>query len=210
MKQAVPPPIPAIPRPAGLAKPLSAHGREWLFRVVIVVALLGSVGLAWWTLLKVMVPLQRQSRERSQTLSHLSTEVDQLERKWSKADIARVQSAYNLAHSRLFSDQAALEGWLAKANQPATAWGLETKVEFGKSATRNTNDVKLAIIPANVSVQVLAKASDEESAFQRLIRMGRQLTAEGKRADLTEVTVTGGTNVVLSAMLSFELWGSEE
>src|SRR5437879_13061898 len=68
--------------------------REVIFRVIIAVVVLGSVGLAWWSFAKVLPPLQNKARELSANLSGLSIEVDGLDGKWPKAAAEQVTNSY--------------------------------------------------------------------------------------------------------------------
>jgi hypothetical protein len=43
-----------------------------------------------------------------------------------------------------------------------------------------------------------------------MLRLGQQLGAEGKRADLSELTVNGGPLSITKGVLVFNLWAGEE
>src|SRR5881394_1240973 len=122
--QAIPPPIPASqkpaaqPSPARIAKPAqppiatestsAAPARrpavmakakkltQWevLFRVTVFVVILASVAFAWWAYSQRLIPLQKQSRELTSANSALSTEVDKIDRKWSKEDAELIRARY--------------------------------------------------------------------------------------------------------------------
>src|SRR5262245_30282625 len=76
-----PPPSPEGSAPPPKIRPVMAKARkltQWevLFRVIVVVFILASIGLAWWSYSQRFMPLQKQSRELSSANSALSTEVD--------------------------------------------------------------------------------------------------------------------------------------
>lgn len=205
----LPPVIPARVR-AGVAQNSRLRRRELLFRLVILLLLAVSLALAWWTFDKVFNPAQKQSREMTTKLAAITAEVDQLERKWGKAEADDIRRKYRQAYGRLFADQAALETWLASLREQATPLGLQTEIDFGQSRMAATNEQGLAIVPASVSVEVQPLPGGNETPYQRLLRFTRQLAAEGKRADLAEMTVEGGLASIPRATLVFSLWAGEE
>jgi outer membrane murein-binding lipoprotein Lpp len=183
---------------------------ELLFRVVIFLVLIASLALAWLTFTKVFVPAQRQSRELSAKFAALSSDVDQLERKWGPAEADEIRRSYREVYGQLFADQSALEAWLANLQAQAGPLGLEAVVDFGQSSPAATNEQKLAVVSASVSLEVRPVPGRVESPYQRLLQFTRQLAAEGKRADLAEMTVVGGTTSIPQATLVFSLWAGEE
>jgi len=191
-------------------QPQKLNRREALFRAAIVVVLLASLALAWWTFVQRLVPLQRQSRELTSRVGRLSTEVDSLERKWTPAQVEQIRASHKQAHSTLFADENALGAWLQHLEEQATPLALDFKLEFGKSTAQTNSPEKLAVIPATVSIDFQPALGTAESAYQRLLRLGRQLAAEGKRADLAELTAMGGANSVTRASLVFNLWAGED
>ena len=207
-------PIP-IPVPLKLPpKPLQARpfrSREWVFRLVIVLLLVGSVALAWWSLKFRLLPAQKQSRELSVSVTRLSTEVDDLERQWSKVKQDQVARRLNQAHAQLFDTQDAVENWLFNIKAQSDPLLLDAKASLGKSIPKTTNGQDVAIIPATVSVSVapIFGVQDRESPYQRILRFSERLATLQKRADLIDLTVAGGTNSVSSASLVFHLWAGE-
>lgn len=209
MTDARPPRIPE-PRRVVSAQPRKFNRRETLFRVVVVVALIASLTLAWWALTQNLVPLQKRSRELTTALSHLSAEVDTLDRKWAPADAEQIRKQYQESHSQLFADEAALTAWLNHLAEQAEPLALEVKVDFGKSNPQTSPDEKLAVIPTTVSLEVHPTPGGAESPYQRLLLLGQQLAAEGKRADLAELDVFGGPSSITRAVLVFNLWAGED
>ena|SRR5438034_3325348 len=204
-----PPPIPTGAQVAVAGSP-RLNKWELLFRVVILCVLVVSLALAWWTFTKVFMPVQRQSRELSAKFTALSSEVDQLDRKWGQADADEIRRSYREVYGQLFADQSALEAWLANLEAQAGPLGLEARVDFGQSTSAATNEQKLAIVSASVSLEVRPVPGKVEAPYQRLLRFTRQLATEGKRADLAEITVVGGTTSISRATLVFSLWAGEE
>jgi len=226
-------PVPSKPPPPRIAKPQLApistevaapgpHVRsgvmakakklthwEVLFRVAVVLVMLGSIAFPWWTYSARLVPLQKQSRDLTSANSVLSAEVDKMDRKWSKEDAEFIRAKYKEVYSSLFEDKAAFEDWLARLKKRASTLSLEVQVDFGKYAPQ-VSEEKLAIMPASVTLQVNPLPGSKDSPYQRLLRLGQQLSTEGKRADLAELNVIGGVGSITNATLVFNLWVGEE
>jgi hypothetical protein len=227
-----PPPVVAKPPPPRIAKPEVPLGTEalspgpggrttvmakakklthWevIFRIGVVLVMLASIAFPWWTYSERLIPLQKESRDLTSSNSALSAEVDKMDRKWSKDDAEFIRAKYKEVYSSLFADEAALQEWLDRLQKRALPLSLDVKVDFGKG-TPQMSDERLAIIPASVTLQVHPMPNAKDSPFQRLLRLGQQLGTEGKRADLAELTVIGGTGSITNAILVFNLWAGEQ
>jgi len=183
---------------------------EAVFRTIVVLVILGSLALTWWAFTMRFVPTQNRSRELTTAVSRLSSELDVLERKWTKEETAEIRARYTELHTQLFADTAALQAWMSRLEEMAAPLSLQATVEFGNTVPQLTNDYKVAFIPANVSLEVHPVPNSSESPYQRLLRLGQKLAAEGKRADLAEMTVAGGPTSITKAQLVFNLWAGEE
>lgn len=182
---------------------------EVIFRITVVIVMLGSIAFPWWTYSARLIPLQKQSRDLTSANSALSAEVDKMDRKWSKDDAEFIRAKYKEVYSSLFPDEAALGEWLDRLQKRALPLALDVRFNLGKGVTQ-LRDEKLAIVPASVTLQVHPMPNAKDSPYQRLLRLGQQLSTEGKRADLAELTVIGGTGSVTNAVLVFNLWASEQ
>lgn len=204
------PPVLSGQRTVSVAQPRKVNRWEMVFRIAIAGALMISMGLAWWTLTRQLVPLQQQSRGMSMTVSRISDEIDALQRKWSQADAEQIRSRYKELRTQLFADEESMHAWLARLDEAAGPLVLDLKVDFGASTAQLTNDLKVAVIPARVSIEVHPMPGGTESPYQRLLRFGQQLGTEGKRADLAELSVVGGTSSITRALLVFNLWAGDD
>ena len=204
-----PPSIPTRARIAVAHTP-QLNKRELLFRLVIFFVVMASLALAWWSFTKAFMPVQKQSRELSAKFAALSSDVDQLERKWGQVEADEVRRSYPEVYGQLFADQSALEAWLANIEAQADALGLKARIDFGQSMPATTNEQKLAIVSANIALEVRPMPGNVESPYQRLLRFTSLLAAEDKRADLAEMTVVGGPASIPRATLVFSLWAGEE
>ena len=81
---------PALKRATAKVRASGANHKDWIFRIVIFVLIAGSLTLSWWSLTQRLMPLQKRSRELSTSVSRLSSAVDELDRKFSKAQAERV------------------------------------------------------------------------------------------------------------------------
>lgn len=183
---------------------------EAVFRLIVVVVLVGSLALAWWAFAVRFLPLQKRARDLTTSVSRLSSEVDGLERRWTKEEAEEVRARYKELHAQLFADTAGLQAWLTRLEEMAAPLSLQATVEWGAATPQLTNDYKVAFIPANVSLDVRPVLNATESPYQRLLRLGQKLAGEGKRADLAEMTITGGPMSITKAQLVFNLWVGEE
>jgi len=182
---------------------------EVIFRIAVVLVMLGSIAFPWWTYSARLIPLQKQSRDLTSANSALSADVDKMDRKWSKEDAEFIREKYKEVYASLFADEAALKEWLHRLEQRALPLSLDVHVDIG-SGISQLRDEKLAIVPASVTLQVHPMLNSKDSPYQRLLRLGQQLSTEGKRADLAELTVIGGTGSITNATLVFNLWAGEE
>lgn len=182
---------------------------EALFRLLIFVLMGGSLTFAWWTYSHRLIPLQQQARQLSASLNRLSAEVDVLERKWPQLQRDQIRSDYQEVHNQLFADEAELGRWLVRLEEDAAPLALDINVGFGKSVARTAEQEKLAIIPASVTLEVRPAIGGTQTPYQRMLRLGQQLAAEGKRADLAELDVNGGPLSITHGLLVFNLWAGE-
>jgi hypothetical protein len=202
--------LPPIPQQVAMAQARRARPWEIVFRIINFSLILGSLGLAWWTFTKRMVPMQKRSREIMGSLDSLSTEVDNLARKWPRFQVEQIRSDYKEVRNELFADELELGRWLVRLEEEASPLALDIKVDFGKSTTRNTENEKLAVIPASVTLVVRPTVGGNQTPYQRMLRLGQQLGAEGKRADLAELSVNGGPLSITKGIMVFNLWAGEE
>src|SRR5258705_2433673 len=122
----------SAPQPIPKLQVRGPNRQELLFRVVVIVVILCSLVLAWWSIER-LVPRQKQSRALTSAVTHLSDAVQDLERKWTSSDVEQIRQNYKEVHSQLFADEAALRAWLGNLQEQATRLDLELKIEFGKS-----------------------------------------------------------------------------
>jgi hypothetical protein len=209
------PVTPARPLPPSLpgqSQPESNGSGELRFRVIIVAFLLLSVFLLWWSFIRVLTPRMKESRNLTTAVARLSSQVDDLDRQWAPADIETVTNQYALVPSHLFSDQMALDLWLAGLKDQVNSLALTVKADFGKTTTQVEGEEKFGIISASNSVDIGNAPLDGQMAspYQRLLRLIQTISTQEKRADLMELTVAGGTNSIYHATLGYNFWTAGE
>ncbi len=208
MKPVIGPDKPAATAPTGPGR--KPHSWEWPLRALIALVLIGSLALTWWSFSLHLIPMQKRTRELTSTVSRLSAQVGDLDRKWTKAQTEQIRKRYQAVHACLFADELALQTWLANLQREAASLALDVKLDFGKSSALAISNPELAVIQSGLTLDIHPLPTGLESSYQRLLEFGQHLAVEGKRADLAELTVEGGTNSITRAILAFNLWVGEE
>jgi hypothetical protein len=204
-------PAPEV-RPTAPAPPRDAGYRDQLFRAIILVVVLGSVAMIWWSFGRVLSPRQQQSRELSLQVGRLSAEVDDLDRQWTQAQITNVTHQFSQVNFTLFEGRAGVEAWLANLKELTASLALDVGVDFGEPSQQTAGGRSLTVFPATVSVKVLPAGPETKppSPYGRVLMLGQLLSYENKRADLTELTVDGGANSIGRAVLVLNYWTGKE
>jgi hypothetical protein len=197
------------PRPAAAAAPRDVSS---LFRVVILVVVFASVALIWWSVFATLTPRLKESRELSSSVARMSAEVESMDRQWPKEAVAQVTNRFSQASARLFKGRAGLEAWLANLKELAASLALDVGTDLGQPSLQTVGGRTLTVIPATISIQVQPAGPETRppSPYQRILVFGQLLSAEKKRADLTALTVDGGTNSISRAVLDFNYWTTKE
>jgi len=194
--------------PPPVTKTGAPNRADLLSRVVVILLLAASVGLLWWSYSRVLVPRLKESREYNATVNRLSLEVETLDRRWPKAAVDRIDRNFELAQPRLFADQSALENWLADFRKKLAPAHLDFKTELGKNLAPPGADRGLFVISGIVIFDLQSGSATKGAAtpYQQLLRLTQRITSQEKRADLTELTVDGGTNSIGHAVMAFNFW----
>src|SRR5579862_2292338 len=202
--------FPPTPQQTAMMQSRKAKPWEVLFRVVNFTLILASLGLAWWTFNKRLIPMQQRSRQMASNLQALSSQVDDMSRKWPKYERDQVRTDYQEVRNQLFADELELGRWVMRLEEQSGPLALEINVQFGSPTTKTNEMEKLAVIPASITLVVRPTVGGTQTPYQRMLRLGQQLGAEGKRADLAELTVNGGPLSITKGILVFNMWAGEE
>ena len=122
------------------APPRNAGYRDRLFRVIILVAVLGSVAVIWWSFGRVLSPRQQQSRELSLQVARLSAEVDDLDRQWTQAQMANVTNQFSQVDFTLFEGRAGVEAWVASLKELTASLALDVGVDLGQPSQQTAGE----------------------------------------------------------------------
>jgi hypothetical protein len=207
---ATPPKIESTPR---VARKAGVRAWEALFRAGIVVVIVVSLAMAYWSFFHRLVPLQKQARTMVSTVSTMSASLDELERRWTLEQAREIRARYREVYSQLFAGPAEVQEWLGQVHDQAAPLNLDIRVGFGQSTPHEDFADNLATIPASISMEArpvkTGSDSDSISPYQRVMAFSQALASHGKRADLAEFTVTGGPGSVSRAVLTFSLWAGD-
>lgn len=198
------------PEPQNNPPPVTNAGEfnysELLFRLVVLGLLLASVGLLWWSYNREFAPRLQESRDYNATVIRLTAEVDDLDRRWSKPDIEQINRKFELAQTRIFAGQPALEAWLADLREQLTPLGINANTKLEKVVVPAGIERPPSVIPGMISIEIQPVTGEMSSPYQRLLQLVQRLITQEKRADLTELTVDSGTNSIGGAALNFNFW----
>ena len=181
---------------------------ELLARVVVGALLLASVGLLWWSYYRVYAPRLKVARELNATVEKLAAEVETLDRRWSKAEMAGINEKFALVQPRLFADQPELQAWLADFRDQVSPLALEIKTDLASATTPTGATAGLTSLPATMTIKFRPGTGTPGSAspYQRLLQFTERITTQDKNADLTGLTVESGINSVGRAVMGINFW----
>jgi hypothetical protein len=209
-------PSPATRPPTPAPTPTETGGGNYLevlYRTVMVLMLVSSFGILWWSYYRVYVPRLKEYHEADAALTSLTVKVDDLDHLWSQADIEQINKRYEVLQPKVFADQPELESWLADFRDQLAPLGLNIKFDLVTTNAPIGDDRKLFPIPATITIvsQPVAGAVDTPAAYQQLLQFAKHLTAQEKSTGLTRLTVASGTNSVGRAVLNLNFWaGAKE
>jgi hypothetical protein len=194
--------------PLPVTKPGRFNYQTLLSRLVVLALLSASVGLIWWSYYRMLLPQLKESQELDLSVAKLTTEIDGMERRWTKHQLEEIDQQFALAQPRLFADQSELEAWLAQVQDQFTPAGLILKSALVTTNVPVGGSHKIRVIPATISLVFPARPAtgDKTSRYQQLLRVAQRFTSGNKLADLTELTVSSGTNSIDHAVLKFDFW----
>lgn len=177
-------------------------------RLLVAIVLAGSLWLIWWSYYRVFFPHFKESRELTQTVSKLTTEVDQLKNMWSTKDIEEIDKKTGMVQTNLFADQAQLHAWLANLRDQAMAMGVDLKADFARSLEQTDAEPRFLIFPTKLSVQFqpVPGPAKGPSPYLRLLQLTQLLTAEEKADCLNELTAESGPRSIDHAVMGFNFW----
>jgi hypothetical protein len=192
--------------PLPVTKPERFNYKNLLSRFVVLVLVSGSAGLIWWSYYRMLLPRLKESQEMDLSVAKLTTEVDGMEHRWTRSELEAIDQKFALAQPRLFADQPELEAWLTQVQDQFTPQGLTIKTALVTTNAPIGASHKVRVIPTTISLAFPARPGREDklSHYQQLLQVAQLLSSGNKTADLTELTVSSGTNSIDHAVLKFD------
>ena len=202
----------SAPNPNLISQPVTRtegfNYRALIARLLVGIILAGSLWLIWWSYYRVFFPYFKESRELTQSVAKLSTEVDQLKNMWSAKDLEEINKKTGMVHTNLFADRADLQTWLANLRDQSMAMGVDLKADFTHSLEQTDAEPRFLIFYTKLSIQFQPVPGPEKgpSPYQRLLQLTQLLTA-GEKADcLNELTAESGPRSIEHAVMDFNFW----
>lgn len=188
----------------------------WIVRLLIIAIAAVSILLAVWSWRRQQV-VARDLRTKTAQQTRLVTQVQQLEMRWDPAEAAKVDLSYQQTVTMLFSGPEELANWQTEVQRQTRLNLFDNSSKLGKPETRTSGDYKLSVVPAtiNYKLSVVPATLDLEAngeqrppktSYHGLLAFARSLQELPKRFDLTELSVTAGTNSIAQARVVLQLW----
>jgi hypothetical protein len=202
-------------RKGALIQSRALNYKEITLRISLVLLNLGSLALLWWSLQKVLLPLQKQVRDANTTVTRLIAEVDTMESTWPQAAAAQTREKYGEVRAWMFVGRPALESWLDGIKTSVVPMVLDVGFDFSKTEADDpgpapTNAPAISPTPVALSVRPTPGVASPLSPYQRILQLSQRLTSREKRVDFVELTASSGSNSVGNATLVLHLWSGEE
>ena len=185
---------------------------EALFRVVIVLVILVSIAVAYWSFFERLLPLQQQSR----SMCHQSLEnVRATGPGWSGAGHpsrarrsapATARSTASFSPTRPRSRNGCARSMPRPRRWPSTQRRASARARRRIASRTTWRSSRLQFRSKCCRPRARPKG---KSPYERVLAFGQQLAAHGKRADLAELTVAGGAGSISRAELVFNLWAGD-
>lgn len=178
----------------------------WTTRVVMSLVLLFSIGLIWWSVNKRLLPVVHEAQKKTQEVSALANEVQQLELKWTPADISKTEKQFKDSKKSLLSGDAGRMNLNREIQQQARALSFNVDIQPGNTEPLPTAGYKLALMLTTIDVYPSAVSSLTNTPYARLLNFTKMLSELESRTDFLELSVTSDTNSVHQATAVVQLW----
>lgn len=197
------------PGKAPLPRTARIRLRHLLVRLAMLLVLVLSLGLLWWSLSIRLAPVSRAYQDKTREMSELSDQVDQLKTQWPATRTAQVATQYLDAQGLLFAGPDAVSGWGQVALRQLAPLGFETTLHWGPPQTYPQAGQKLSITRASLKLLPVRTAGETDPPYRRLVSFARSFERARPRVDLLELSVSGHSNAIAQADMVVELWSQE-
>jgi hypothetical protein len=201
---------PATP-PARRRKAPSLTLRDWMLRGAMVALLLIALGVLLWSYGR-LTPLQARGRTLSEQVARLESEIAQMERGYTPADLEQLARDFQFAGATLFGGEDALVAWFNSLKRTAVPLALEANADFGQPHPPAVTNYNVAVVPADLTLNLkpTEDVTSPLSPHARVLALLDTLIRQTSRADLVALEVTAGTNSIAQVRARLELWAGKE
>lgn len=176
-----------------------------LFRVLYVLPFAAAAGLFWWNLNRLR-PLVKETTAVSARMSRIASQIDQMELVRQRMERDQVTERYQETLRRYIDSEDALKDWMAEVREKAVPLALLIKMELGEPEIRILGELTLNVIPVRIEIVPNEDVTSARSTYQRTLEFCQFVASHQRRADVSELSVGGGTGAVTQAVLSLHLW----
>ena len=183
-------------------KPFSLRQKNILIGFFFCVS---SIAIGWS--LGKLAPMNQRQEALNQEVVSVTDSIARLEFSIHPMDTQKIESDYTLAIQALFDEGSGFPEWQAEVQQQAELLDLEVKAYLGAMQTQKLSQGSVKILPATLEIRPIAGgASNQESSYQRMMRLNEFLLDPGKRVELVDMKITASTNSVERVEETLNLW----
>jgi len=202
-----PPQAPAPPRSNAFKRVRErVKAKEVFFRLATALLLTASLLLVWWSYSLVLAKRQQEVKELNLKLTRMNHEMDELQRTWGDNQSAAVTEKYALATRMLLTGEDSVLNWWTNLVDHANRLSLELGEPKLQAMNSITNQFGISTATLSVDITPAQDLAVIETPYQRLLRLSQHLTTLDTRCDMSQLTISGGTNSFTKATLLLNLW----
>jgi len=159
-----------------------------------------------WSLGK-LAPMNKRQEALNQEVVKVTDSIARLEFSIHPMDTQKIESDYTLAIQALFDEGSGFPEWQAAVQQQAEQLDLEVKAYLGAMQTQKLSQGSVKILPATLEIRPITEDSgNQESSYQRVMRLNDFLLDPGKRVELVDMKITASTNSIERVEETLNLW----
>lgn len=192
-----------------LPKAAQLRSRRLLMRLGMLAVLAVSLWLLWWSVFVRLAPVNREYQSRTQQLSDLANQVDQLRLQWPASKLDQAEKEFQAARALLFTNTTEAADWGRQIQSEAAAAGLQASISWDAPQVFPPAELKLSTAQARLSLQPVVTPGVTNAPYLRLLNLARKLGNGDKRVDMLSLAVNGGSNAVQQADLVLQVWTQE-
>jgi len=179
----------------------------WLLRSALLLAIIGSALLIYWSYAKRLQPVTTEQREKTSQMSRLADEIEQLRLKWTPQQIEKTKADYSDAKSVLFKDEEEIDGFKTRVHSHASMRVLNLIQDSADVSPHPALTNEVSILPMNLEVEPLPILVTTNTPYSRVLSFAEGVMARSeKRFELVSLTVAGNSNSVSRAVAVVNLF----